>query len=88
MDVISILAKKRQEVTSFEVKVHADRQEEHPKCLTTMTIEYVLGEKTFQEKPWKERTVISGKILPGSSHVFQDRSDRSENHNPIVATSF
>jgi putative redox protein len=31
MDVISILTKKRQEVTGFEVQVHADRAEEHPK---------------------------------------------------------
>ncbi len=43
MDVISILTKKRQEVTSFEVKVHADRQEEHPKVFTHLTIEYLVG---------------------------------------------
>ncbi len=43
MDVISILTKKRQEVTSFEVKVHADRQEEHPKVFTHITIEYIVS---------------------------------------------
>ena len=30
MDVISILRKKRQDVTDFEVRVDADRAEEHP----------------------------------------------------------
>jgi putative redox protein len=40
MDVISILQKKRQEVTGFEVKVNADRAEEHPKVFTAATIEY------------------------------------------------
>ena len=40
MDVISILQKKRQEVTSFEVNVHADRAQEHPKVFTAITVEY------------------------------------------------
>jgi len=40
MDVISILGKKRQQVTGFEVQVHASRSEEHPKVFTGATIEY------------------------------------------------
>jgi putative redox protein len=40
MDVISILSKKRQEVTDFEVQVHAERAGEHPKVFTRATIEY------------------------------------------------
>lgn len=40
MDVISILQKKRQEVTGFEVRVHADRAREHPKVFTHAVIEY------------------------------------------------
>ena len=43
MDVVSILSKKRQELTSFEVRVHANRQDEHPKVFTHLTIEYVLS---------------------------------------------
>jgi putative redox protein len=42
MDVISILQKKRQNVTGFEVKVHADRSNEHPKVFTHVTIEYLI----------------------------------------------
>ena len=40
MDVISILQKKRQDVTDFEVIVVSDRAEEHPKVFTAATIEY------------------------------------------------
>lgn len=40
MDVISILAKKRQDVTEFEVQVQAGRAAEHPKVFTDATIEY------------------------------------------------
>ena len=34
MDVISILRKKRQQVSGFEVRVHADRASEHPKVFS------------------------------------------------------
>jgi putative redox protein len=40
MDVISILQKKRQEVTGFEVIVHANRADEFPKVFTHVTVEY------------------------------------------------
>jgi len=42
MDIISILTKKRQEVTAFEVKVHTERAEEHPKVFTRATIDYLV----------------------------------------------
>lgn len=42
MDVISILEKKRQKVSAFEVRVHAERGEEHPRVFTSMQIEYVV----------------------------------------------
>lgn len=41
MDVISIMRKKRQNVTGFEVKVHADRAEDHPKVFTKIHITYI-----------------------------------------------
>lgn len=40
MDVISIMLKKKQDVTDFEVKVHADRAEKHPKVFTKAVIDY------------------------------------------------
>jgi putative redox protein len=49
MDVISILTKKRQEVTGFEVQVHADRAEEHPKVFTNAVIEYHVSGKEVSE---------------------------------------
>ena len=42
MDVISILAKKQQAVTAFEVKVRADRADQHPKVFTHAVITYVV----------------------------------------------
>ena len=49
MDVISILQKKRQEVTAFEVQVHANRAEEHPKVFTAAEIEYHVSGRGVDE---------------------------------------
>ncbi len=42
MDVISILKKKRQEVTDFEVSAEIERAAEHPKVFTNILITYKL----------------------------------------------
>ena len=42
MDVVSILRKKQQDVTAFEVRVHADRAVEHPKVFTHALITYLV----------------------------------------------
>jgi len=47
MDVISILQKKKQDVKDFQVKVHAERADEHPKVFTCATIEYLVTGKNM-----------------------------------------
>ncbi len=42
MDVLSILQKKRQQITDFEVVVHTKKAEEHPKVWNWVQIEYVI----------------------------------------------
>jgi putative redox protein len=49
MDVISILSKKRQDVTGFEVQVHAERAAEHPKVFTKAVIEYIIAGHNVEE---------------------------------------
>lgn len=49
MDVISILQKKRQQVTQFEVRVNAPRSAEHPKVFTRALITYVVVGKNVDE---------------------------------------
>ena len=50
MDVISILRKKRQDVTDFEVRVEALSAEEHPKVFTRATIDYLVTGHGVDEK--------------------------------------
>lgn len=49
MDVISILQKKRQAVTAFEVRVHAERADEHPRVITRAVIVYHLSGHNLDE---------------------------------------
>jgi len=49
MDVISILRKKRQDITDFEVRVDAPRAEEHPKVFTRATINYLVTGHNLDE---------------------------------------
>jgi len=42
MDVISILEKKKEDITSFEVKVDADRAADHPKRFVKAVLQYVV----------------------------------------------
>ena len=41
-DVIDILRKKRQDVTKFEIRVHGDRCEEHPRVYTEVEIVFIV----------------------------------------------
>jgi len=50
MDVISILKKKRQIVTGYEVNVNSERAEAHPKVFTAATIEYHVTGQSVDEK--------------------------------------
>lgn len=42
MDVISILRKKRQHVTSYDVQVRGERAEDHPMVYTDITVEHII----------------------------------------------
>jgi len=56
MDVIDILRKKRQDVTSFEVEVHAGRADEHPRVFNQVLIDYLITGH-HEEKVAVERAV-------------------------------
>jgi putative redox protein len=50
MDVISILRKKRQQVTQFDVRVDAPRSKEHPKVFTSAVITYIVAGNNIDEE--------------------------------------
>jgi putative redox protein len=50
MDVISILKKKRQEVTGFQVQAHGLRADDHPRIYTDITLEYIVRGHNIDSK--------------------------------------
>ena len=85
MDVISILRKKRQDVTDFEVKVHAGRAQDHPKVFTDAKIEYFVTGHDVSEDAVVRSIELSaerycpaqamlGKIMPIELryHLYED----------------
>lgn len=88
MDVISILLKKRQEVTQFEVQVHAERAREHPKVFTGAVIEYLVTGRNVEEEAVVRAIELSAvrycpahamfsKLFPIELkyHIFEDQGD-------------
>ncbi|WP_322506834.1 OsmC family protein [Anaerolinea sp.] len=59
MDVISILEKKRQQVTGFEVRAHAERANEHPKVFTEITLEYIVTGHNIDPEAVKRAVELS-----------------------------
>ena len=59
MDVISILQKKKQQVTGFEIIVKGQKAEEYPKKLTDVTLEFVIKGKNISEKAVKRSVDLS-----------------------------
>ena len=49
MDVLSILKKKRQDVTHFELRIDAPRSPEYPKVFTSAVITYVITGRNVDE---------------------------------------
>jgi putative redox protein len=86
MDVISILSKKRQDVTGFEVQVHAGRATDHPKVITDAIIEYFVTGHNLDESAITRAIELSAtrycpvqamfkKLMPIELkyHIFEDQ---------------
>ena len=88
MDVISILHKKRQDVTDFEVRVNALRAKEHPKVFTSATIDYLVTGHNVDEEAvvraiqltaenYCPAQAMLGKVMPIDLHyqIFEEEGD-------------
>ena len=88
MDVISILQKKRQDVTGFDVEVHAGRAKEHPKVFTSALIEYSVSGHDVQEAAVRRAIELSanrycpahamlGQVMPITMKyfIYEDQGD-------------
>ncbi len=49
-DVISVLQKKREQVTDYRIEVHGDRREEHPRSFRRIEVRHILRGRGLSEK--------------------------------------
>ncbi len=88
MDVIAILIKKRQALSAFEVQVHAERAEQHPKVFTASRIDYLISGRNIDEAAVLRAIELSAtaycpaqamlsKAMPIALHyqIFEDHGD-------------
>ena len=59
MDVISILKKKRQDVTAFEVNAEVERASEHPKVFTRIILKYAVKGKNLDRQAVERAVELS-----------------------------
>lgn len=68
MDVMSILQKKRQTVTGFDVKVDTERSADHPKVFTYIHIHYLVQGSNIDPKAVERAIELSrDKYCPASA---------------------
>ncbi len=72
MDVISIMRKKRQEITAYEVSVHTENAETHPKVFTSATILYDVTGHNIDEKALRRAIQLSAdRYCPAQGMLVQ-----------------
>jgi putative redox protein len=72
MDVISILKKKRQELTQFDVKMDAPRSHEYPKVFMSAVITYIVSGKNISEDAvLRAIELTAGKYCPAQIMLSQ-----------------
>lgn len=59
MDVQSILAKKRQDVTGYDVEVEGTRAEEHPRRFTAFHVHHIVHGRNVSEKAVADAVELS-----------------------------
>ncbi len=75
MDVISILRKKRQDVTAYEVKVHADQADQHPYVFTQSVITYeVTGHNLSEAAVIRAMELSAKRYCPAQSMLAKAMS--------------
>jgi putative redox protein len=84
MDVISILQKKRQDVTAFEVRVNEiERAPDHPRVYTRIVLEYVVTGRAV-ERTAVERAVELSETRYCSTHGMLGKVAQIESTITII----
>jgi len=85
MDVISILQKKRQEVTEFSVSTEVERAEEHPRVFTKIVLNYNVTGKNLELEAVERAVELSEKKYCGAMAMLRETAEITHNINIMEA---
>jgi len=77
MDVISILQKKRQDVTDFEVTAEIKRADQHPKVFTKILITYTVTGKNLDRDAVERAVELSETKYCGAQAMLKETAEIS-----------
>ena len=75
MDVISILKKKRQEVTQFEVNAEVERAAEHPRVFTKIVLDYKFAGKNLDPQAVERAVELSETKYCGAQAMLRETAE-------------
>ncbi len=75
MDVISILKKKHQEVTEFEVNAEIERASEHPKVFTKIILEYKVTGRNIDPQAVERAVELSETTYCGAQAMLRKTAE-------------
>jgi putative redox protein len=73
MDVVSILRKKRQAISGFEVRLHADQAKDFPHVFTDITIKFIIRGRDVDPKA-VERAIELSSTKYCSAHIMLEHA--------------
>jgi putative redox protein len=83
MDVVHILRRRRQQVTDVQVKVEAERADEHPRVYTQIKLEYIVRGHNLTEKAVVDSIELSEKKYCSASAMLSKTAEMSYSYQII-----
>jgi putative redox protein len=87
MDVISIMAKKRQPLTNLQIRVEAERADEHPKVFTKIHLEYIAYGEGVDERSLVRAIELSEEKYCSALAMLKQVVEMSSSHRIVEAAN-
>lgn len=84
MDVVSIMEKKRQPLTSLQVKVNAERADDHPRYFTKIELAYTAYGEGVDEDALARAIDLSENKYCSAQAMFRDKAELTHTYRVVT----
>ena len=85
MDILTILRKKRQKVSAYEIRVYGVRVEEHPKVFVKITVEHIFTGHALQSEAVQRAIDLTEEKYCGASAMLGKTATIAHTYHLIEA---